>query len=148
MTQLNIRSNRYGPNSFLSVGVGGVAVDSSVSEFFTLPPGYGDLLVKRVGATISNFSGAYVAPAPAFDGFEFNISDTTGGSGYDIMGAVRFVHRGTQTARPVFTAVLELDERALFGRLDRLYVLAPVIGGAGVTVDLTCFVLGIRINTA
>lgn len=148
MTVLAIASNRYGPNSFLIAGATGVAADASLSEFFTLPPGYGDLLIKRAGVIISNFSGAYVAPAPAYDGVRFEIVDSSGSTTYDMLGASRFVHVGTVAARPVLSVVIEFDERCLMGRLDRLYIFAPVLAGAGVTADVSCRLTGVRINSA
>lgn len=151
MTDLVNRGSRYGPNVMLSVSVPTIALDAQVNEFFQLPTGFGDILIRRIVGTVGTFSGAYVAPAPAFDGLHFYITDDQGGTTYDFLGSARFVHMGTTSARPVLNAYLEHFERTLLrgsGMRERLYIQAPILAGAGVTGTIVCNIMGQRINTA
>lgn len=148
MTDLVARGSRFGPNVMLSVSVPLIAADAQINEFFQLPAGYGDVLIRRVVGAISTFSGAYVAPAPAYDGLHFYVTDSQGGTTYDFIGSGRFVHMGSAVTLNVS---IECFERTLLrgsGTRERLYIQAPILGGAGVTVTVNCQIFGQRINTS
>lgn len=146
MTQLVTSSSRFGADGYLAVGATSVPADAQINEFFTLPASFGDILMRSVVASISTFSGAYVAPAPAFDGFSFYIADASVAE-QDYLGAVRYVHAGTASARPTLVGHIEFLQPRLFRTVERLYVTSPVIAGAGVTVSVTCRIMGLRLRS-
>lgn len=146
MTVLLTVSNRWGNQSFLKNDATTVAADAQINEFFTLPVGFGNLLIREVVGTISTFSGAYVAPAPAYDGFSFYIANAAVAE-QDYLGAVRYVHAGTVSARPTLVAGIEFVHSRLLRQDERFYVTSPIIAGAGVTVTVTCRLLGVRIDS-
>lgn len=146
-TVLVNNSNRILNNSFLRAAVSSVALDASVLEFFTLPVGFGQLLVESIEGLVTSLSGAYVAPAPAFDGMEFTVQSADASTTIDLLGAVRFVHAGTASARPTLVAQLDLQRRTIVRQNDRFVLSAPVIAGAGVTGTVALYVRGERIQT-
>lgn len=147
ITTLVARSNRLGPRNFLYATVSGVAVDAQVGELFRLPVGYGQMHLEAVMCTIDTLSGAYVAVAPAFDGVELAILSPDGTTRVDIIGAERFVVRGTASARPAFAVTFDFNNKVLMRQDELIFVSAPAIAGAGVTAVVGCFIRGVRFST-
>jgi len=148
MTALVTLSNRNGPLSALGATATTVPVDAAVSEFFTLPAGYGDLLIIGMNAAISSLSGAYVPPTPLRDGPWFTITDSQGITTLDSLGSVEWTHASTSATRPLLVANIELFRPRVLLLGERLYITSPIIGGAGVTASVQCRLTGQRINTA
>lgn len=147
-TTLAINSNRQRNNTFLRAAVATVAVDAEVVERFVLPTGFGQCLVESVQALVSSLSGAYVAPAPAFDGAQFTILGSDATAIVDFFGASRFVNAGTTSARPTLAVYIDLNRRVLIRQQDIIQVNMPIIAGAGVTAVISCYIRGERIMTA
>lgn len=147
-TTLSIRSNRFRNRAYLLGAVSSVALDAAIQENFILPtsPVFGQLLIESLIVSVGTFSGAYVAPAPAYDGFEVVVQDGT--NRIDIVGASRFVHTSTISARPVLTAWFDLQNPTLMRQSDILQVQGAILAGAGVTGAISLGVRGIRFDTA
>lgn len=143
-TTLTLRANRSGSTVYLGTSVASVALDATVDENFILPVGFGDLLIQTVRLTISSLSGAYVAPAPAYDGFVCSIGSVVAGDVADLVCARRFVNTLTQTGRPVLDIVYDVVRVVLCRQNERIQVAAPLLAGAGVTGTVSCAVRGIR----
>lgn len=146
-TALTNQSNRFQSESYLTSEVAAVALDAGVAEAFILPNGFGQLLVSRISADVLSFSGAYVAPAPAFDGAQIQIQSQDGSTRIDNLGSSRFVHIGTVSARPWLSAYIEYLRYALVRQADRFVVVLPILAGAGVTGTVRFAVTGVRIST-
>lgn len=146
-TPLTIRSLRYGAATTISASVSSVALDAIVNEIFTMPAGFGDMLIEYVFADIDTLSGAYVAPAPAYDGLNFSIYDSNGALA-DSIGASRFVNYGTSSTRPYLASTVNPDFRMLIRQNERFHISAPIIAGAGVTATVFFLARGIRLKQA
>jgi len=147
MTAFVLITNRYQSDVYLQASANAVPLDALVNEFYTLPAGFGQLLIRSVGGNVEQLSGAYVAPAPAYDGLSFYLADAAGAT-MDTLAAERFVHSGTSSTRPTLQVVKELvGQRRLMRQSDRLYITAPILAGAGVTGVVVCRLMGLRIQT-
>lgn len=145
LTPLVIASNRLLNEVFLGASVTLVPADAAINERFSLPGGFGDLALHYAECTLSAFSGAYVAPAPAYDGAKIGIIDSQQVSNIDSIGAGRFVHYSSPVT---LIAAVELYRRTVFRLADQMICSAPIVAGAGVTVTLTCRVRGIRLKNS
>lgn len=143
---LAILANRLGGHVLLGKAVTGVAVDAPVAENFVLPTGFGDLYVDMVNASLSALSGAYVAPAPAFDGFNFGILSSDAATQQDYLGDARWTNVSTSSARPIFAATVDPNQRTIYRQGELLIVTAPIIAGAGVTATITVLMRGLRLR--
>jgi len=146
-TTLTNNSNRLLSNVFMRGAVSSVAFDAAIVEAFVFPAGFGQLLVENIQAIITGFSGAYVAPAPAFDGCNFDIQSQDATTTIDFLGSSRFVHIGTASGRPTLAAFIDCQRRTVIRQSDRIIVGAPVLAGAGVTGNVILYVRGERIMT-
>lgn len=142
MSVLTIRSNRLGSVVLLALDVTSVPLDAEVTEDFTLPAGFGDFWVDFVEAGISAFSGAYLAPAPAYDGI--GIAIYSAGAVVDILGDRRFVNVGSQSARPVLNTSMELYRRTIFRQTETITISTAILAGAGVTGTVSLRMRGLR----
>lgn len=147
MTALVTQANRFGSQVSLEGSALTVALDAQVNEAFTLPTGFGDLLIRSVSASVEDLSGAYVAPAPAFDGPWLYLTDARAITIVDSLAHVRFVNYGTGTARPKLGITIEFQWYRLMRRDEQLFVRMPIIAGAGVTGSIVVRMMGSRINT-
>lgn len=145
MTALTVVSNRLGGYVVLAATVTSVAADAAIAERFTLPSTFGDLLIYAVESEIGAFSGAYVAPAPAYDGSRFRLIDGALAT-IDFLGSARFVHYSTASARPMLTSWLDLQNTTVLRGNEELLISAPVLAGAGVTVTVVCRLRGLRLD--
>jgi len=143
-TTLTLVSNRLGAHVSLVGTVTTVAADAQINERFILPVGFGDLWIRALKAVVFSFSGAYVAPAPAYDGLGMGIIDSAEAATADELLAERFVHSGTSSTRPTLSISKELFSYRIFRQAERAYVQAPILAGAGVTVSVQCFLMGLR----
>lgn len=146
-TPTSILSLRYGAATTISGSVASVALDANVAELFTLPTGFGDMLIELVHVGLGTFSGAYVAPAPAYDGPVFGIYGSDGVL-KDIIGSMRWVHYGTASARPTLAAFIAPQWRVLIRQNERFYVNIPISAGAGVTGSVDIVARGVRLKQA
>lgn len=145
LTTLVLASNRFLSEVFLTNNVGSVAADAAILERFQLPTGFGNLALSYVEAVVGNFSGAYVAPAPAYDGLKVSIVDGTNTTVVDSLGSGRFVHG---YSGPSLFVTFELFRRTVLRQGEQLRITAPILAGAGVTVAVTCALRGIRLNNS
>jgi len=147
VTALIAASNRYGSDYALRGDTSTVALDAVVAEYFTLPTGFGSLLIKNCIFQLSALSGAYVAPAPAYDGVMCFIVSSDGSTWVDNIGSMRYVHIGTSSARPTLSVSFDLNHPTLLRLGERLVVTSPVLAGAGVTGTVTVVIRGARFQT-
>lgn len=146
-TSTTVRSNRRDPaECTIGATVTGVALDATVLEFFRLPTNFGDLLIRTLMCDVTALSGAYVAPAPAFDGALFAVYDPN--SFVDCLAAVRWVNYSTASARPQLAATFEFQHPALVRQNELIAVQMPIMAGAGVTGSVDLFVRGVRLRQA
>lgn len=147
ITTLAISSNRLGATTVLFADTTSVALDAAISESYILPtaPRFGALLIETILIQISGLSGAYVAPAPAYDGAGVRLLSPDGATLQDVVGSYRFVNVLTQTARPALHAWIDPERRVLMRQQELLTVYGPVLAGAGVTGIVTCIVRGTRL---
>lgn len=147
-TALVVNSNRLLDDAYLEASSASVALDAIVFETFRLPTGFGQLIVKAATCLIGSLSGAYAAPAPAYDGIELYVLSSDLSTRIDLIGSVRFVNSGTISARPQLTIWIDLNNHVLVRQSDRFAIQAPVLAGAGVTGTVALRVRGRRIQTA
>lgn len=148
VTQLVLQSNRWLDKSHLSGSVSAVAIDAAVGETFQLPEGFGQLLVERMFVSIDTLSGAYVAPAPAYDGVAVYLVDSSINTAIDTLYTMRFVNTSTQTTRPALTTCVEFWTPVLVRQREAFQVNAPILAGAGITARVVLRATGRRIMVA
>lgn len=146
LTTLAIRSNRLLSAVMLDGSVSAVAIDAAFSERFILPAGFGDLLIELIEASVASFSGAYVAPAPAYDGVKFAILDQNAADNVDVVGAQRYVLGSQVTTTPQLFAVYELFRNTVLRQGEQIQVNSPALAGSGVTATVRLRIRGVRIK--
>lgn len=144
-TAMTLISQRYGGDACCAGTVTSVPLDAAMGELFTLPAGFGDMLVKFFEVELGALSGSYVAPTPAYEGMRLKVTDPTTTS-VDILGAFRFVHYSTSSARPALTISRDLNRPVLFRQTERIQIDAPILAGAGVTGNVVCRIVGLRLR--
>lgn len=147
-TNLVLASNRFLARVLLTGSSAAVPADAAISENFRLPAGFGDLALESAEASIAGFSGAYVAPAPAFDGARLGITDSVAATVQDIVGSTRFVNAGTASGRPELYTVVELFHLTIFRQAELMNVAVAILAGAGVTVSVNLRIRGVRLKNS
>lgn len=148
MTVLVTQANRIGAHVSLEGNALTVAADAQINQAFTLPVGFGNLLIRSISATLEDLSGAYVAVAPATEGTWLYLADSRAITIVDSLAHLRLVNFGTATARPKLGATIEFYSRRLMRRDEQLFIRMPILAGAGVTVSIVCRMMGLRTQTA
>lgn len=147
-TTMTVLSNRRQDIACVVGTVTSVPLDAVMNEFFRLPVAFGDLICESVETELHTFSGAYVAPAPAYDGHRISVIDQNVTSVCDWIGTERFVHEATASTRPVLAVWLDLQNKVLVRQNEYINVSAPILAGAGVTATLILRCRGRRLRQA
>jgi len=146
MTALVTQANRFGAQVSLEGSALTVAADAQINEAFTLPAGFGSLLIRSLSASLEDLSGAYVAVAPATESTWLYLSDSRAITIVDSLAHLRLRNFGTATARPKLGATVEFQTSRLMRRDEQIFIRMPIMAGAGVTVSIICRVMGTRIE--
>lgn len=146
MPVLTAVANRIAGKVLLKASEASIAVDAVINRTYTLPAGFGDLLMETWEAELHTLSGAYVAPAPNFDGFRLASTSTAASTDADILGSRQWVNEGTVSARPELTTFVDLHNKVLIRQDETLVLRAPIIGGAGVTATIAIRIRGLRLR--
>lgn len=149
-TAMTIRSNRIRDRALLAGTVTSVAVDTQISEDFTLPAQFGDFWLETIQMTVQSLSADLVDPSyPSMqNGFNARVVVAATAALGDHIAGTPFVAWGGTEARPLLVSYAELYRFCLIRQDERIQVVGPVLAGAGATATIGITVRGIRMRQA